>query len=115
MGHDQETSNLSEQSVDSFHTPAIIQRLINRDSEGKLAGGLIENAPEFLQHKEHNSPWWWTRKMLLEAGFHIIAFDPLPMTDVGYSNKRKRAIVVFYRAAPGVTPEITYLQKPKSK
>ena len=51
-----------------WHTPAIIQRLINRDSEGKLAGGLIENAPEFLQHKEHNSPWWWTRKMLLEAG-----------------------------------------------
>ena len=41
---------------------------LNRDSEGKLAGGLIENAPEFLQHKEHNSPWWWTRKMLLEAG-----------------------------------------------
>jgi len=30
-----------------WHTPAIIHRLINRDSEGKLAGGLIENSPEF--------------------------------------------------------------------
>ena len=30
-----------------WHTPAIIQRLISRDSKGKLAGGLIENSPEF--------------------------------------------------------------------
>jgi len=63
----------------------------------------------FLRHKELHSPWWWTKKMLMEAGFHVLAFAPLPMQDVGYSNKRKRAIVVFYRAAPGVTPEITYL------
>ncbi|EGB02801.1 hypothetical protein AURANDRAFT_68555, partial [Aureococcus anophagefferens] len=88
-----------------WHTPAIIQRLISRDSKGKLAGGLIENSPEFapvfLRHKELHSPWWWTKKMLMEAGFHVLAFAPLPMQDVGYSNKRKRAIVVFYRAAPG--------------
>ncbi|KAK7240867.1 DnaJ molecular chaperone [Aureococcus anophagefferens] len=61
-----------------WHTPAIIQRLISRDSKGKLAGGLIENFAGVRPRR-------------------------------GYSNKRKRAIVVFYRAAPGVTPEITYL------
>ena len=51
-----------------------------------------------------SSPWTLTRDGLLEGGFNILAHRRLPMTETGANSTRKRAMILYWRAAPGEEP-----------
>lgn len=90
-----------------YDTPTIVKNIIKRDKEKKLKGGLIENVVE-LYTEGTNFPWELLTKTLMDAEFHVLAFKPFKMTSVRVPSDRDRAIVLFWRANPGVKPGLLY-------
>ena len=71
--------------------------------------GLIENVRVVEFYTEGtNYPWELLTDELKKADFHVLAFKPFKMTSVRVPSDRDRAIVLFWRANPGVKPGLLY-------
>ena len=87
-------------------TPRRIWAMNKVDKQNQVVGGLIENSPLLVNDLDVDgpTPWTLTRDGLLEGGFNILAHRRLPMTETGANSARKRAMVLYWRAAPGEEP-----------
>ena len=85
-------------------TPVVVGQLHKSnklsDYKGNLAGGLIENAHEFLTDGRVGLIWSETLTMLTEhMHMDVLAFKNFPMQAAGHMFKdRGRAIVLFWRS-----------------
>ena len=78
--------------------------------EEALVGGIIENHPDFIDEAPFN-PWALVRDTLLSMRMRILCIKYLDMQATGSPSERERAIVCFWRAAPGEAGDVRYVER----
>ena len=71
---------------------------------------VLAPVPDFIDEAPFN-PWALVRDTLLSMRMRILCIKYLDMQATGSPSERERAIVCFWRAAPGEAGDVRYVER----